>query len=320
MRQIVFFFFFISYFAFSQPLSFEKGVALYEAEKYQQAKPHFKAHLKSNPSDLKSLEYIGDIEAHASDWDAAAECYSQLVAKKPDNANYNFKYGGVLGRKAQNSNKIRAALLVGDIKKHLLKAAQLDPNHIEVRWALIDLYIALPGILGGSESIALDYANQLMQLSQVDGYLAYGYIAEYFDRPLDAERYYKKAMAIGQSPHTYEKLADLYENKTNEPEKSIAIREASAKKHQRNNINYQIGKISGMYNIELQKGLDYLSAYIKNHSVKDGVPLEWAYYRKAQIYKHLGDKKQAQKWIDKALASNADFDEARIEKEQINQL
>ncbi len=320
MRHFVLVFLFISYFSFSQNLSFEKGVALYDAEKYQTAKPHFEAHLNSNPTHLKSIEYLGDIAAYASDWDTAAKYYSQLLDKQPDNANFNFKYGGVLGRKAQSISKIRAALLIGDIKKHLHKAAQLDPKHIEVRWALIDLYIALPGMLGGSESTALDYAKELMNLSEVDGYLSYGYIAEYFDRSSDAERYYKKAMAIGQSPHTYEKLADLYENKTNQPEKSIAIREASAKKHQRNNINYQIGKISGMYNIELQKGLVYLSAYIKNHSVKDGVPLEWAYFRKAQIYRHLGDKNQAQKWINKALASNTDFKEARIEKEQINRL
>lgn len=304
----------------AQSTSFDKGVALYDAERYQTAKPHFETHLKTNPGDLNTKEYLGDISAYASDWDTAAHYYKQLLEAKPNNANYNFKYGGVLGRKAQSVNRFSAAMLIGDIKKHLEKAADLDPQHIEVRWALIDLYIALPSMLGGSEKTALNYANQLMKLSEVDGYLALGYIAEYFDKPVEAERHYKKAMAIGQSPHTYEKLADLYENKTNEPEKSLVIREASAKKHQRNNINYQIGKISGMYNIELQKGLKYLNAFIENHSVKDGVQLEWAYLRKAQIYRHMKQKNKAEKWINKALSSNDDFKEASEEKKLIQRL
>jgi tetratricopeptide (TPR) repeat protein len=307
-------------FSLAQINSFERGIVLFDQEKFREAKPHFEAHLRSNPNHLQTIEYLGDIAAHASDWDTAMSHYKILVNAHPNNANYNFKYGGVMGRKAQNSNRFRAALLVSDIRKHLEKAAQLDPKHIEVRWALVDLYIALPSILGGSESTALKYANELMKLSEVDGYLTLGYIAEHFNRPNDAERHYKKAMQIGESPLTYEKLADLYENVTNQPEKSIAIREASAKKHRRNNINYQIGKISGMYNVELEKGLNYLRAYIKNFTVRDGVPLEWAYFRKAQIYKHKGDKTNAEKWINMAIAQNGNFKEALEEKRLISNL
>jgi tetratricopeptide (TPR) repeat protein len=320
MLKKAFIVFLIPLFSIAQTNSFERGLALYDQERFQQAKPHFEAHLRSNPNDLQTLEYLGDIFAQESDWDKSLSYFKILVDKQPNNANYNFKYGGVLGRKAQNSNRFRAALLISDIKKHLEKAAQLDPEHIEVRWALIDLYIALPSILGGSESTALKYSNELMKLSEVDGHLTQGYIAEHFNRPRDAERHYKKAMEIGKSPLTYEKLADLYENTTNELEKSIAIREASAKKHQRNSINYQIGKISGMYNVEHQKGLNYLSAYIKNFTVRDGVPLEWAYFRKAQIYRHMGDKRNAEKWINQAISHNGDFKEAQDEKRLITNL
>lgn len=320
MFKKILFFIFLPLISFAQSSSFERGTQLYYQENYRQAKPHFETHLKSNPNHLKSIEYLGDIAAYATDWDTALNYYKILVDAHPNNANYNFKYGGVMGRKAQNSSRFRAALLVSDIRKHLEKAAQLDPNHIEARWALIDLYIALPSIMGGSETTALKFANELMKISEVDGHLTLGYIAEHFNRPADAERHYKRAIQIGQSPLTYQKLADLYENVTNEPEKSIAVREASAKKHQRNNINYQIGKISGMYNVELQKGLQYLTTYINNFTVKDGVPVEWAYFRKAQIYRHMGDKTNALKNIDQALALNKNFAEAQEERRIINRL
>lgn len=318
--QKALFLFLIPLLSLSQSSSFDKGKMLYDKELFSQAKPHFEAHLKSNPGNIKTIEYLGDIAALSSDWDTALNYYKALVDNYPNNANYNFKYGGVLGRKAQSINKVRAAFLINDIKTYLEKAAQLDPKHIEARWALIDLYIALPSVLGGSEAAAIKYADELMVISKVDGYLTLGYIAEHFDRPRDAEKYYKKAMEIGQSPLTYEKLADLYESKTNEPEKSIAVREASVKKHKRNNINYQIGKISGMYNVELDKGLNYLKEYIKNFSVRDGVPLEWAYFRKAQIYRHMGDKINAEKWINTALSLNAEFEEAQSEKRLISKL
>ena len=108
------------------------------------------------------------------------------------NANYHFKYGGVLAYKAQASNKLKALTLVGDIKKHLHSAVSLDTNHIEARWALVEIYISLPKLVGGSEEKANKYANELLHLSKVDGHLALGYVAEYNDRPKDAEFIIKK--------------------------------------------------------------------------------------------------------------------------------
>lgn len=304
----------------AQSTSSEKGVALFDAENYQLAKVHFNNHLKTHPNDLQVKEYLGDISAHASDWDTAAHYYKQLLEIYPEHANFNFKYGGVLGKKAQESPTLTALMLVPTIKKHLKKAAKLDLKHIETRWALIELYIALPSLLGGSKNTALNYANQLMRFSEVDGHLALGHIAEYYNELRVAEQHFKNAITIGQSPHTYERLADLYENKTHEPEKAIAVKEVSVKKHQQNKINYQIGKISAVYKIELPKGLEYLNKFIKNHSLKDGVSLEWAYLRKAQIYRYLKQKKLAKKWIEKALFAHPNFSEAKNERLFIQKL
>lgn len=277
----------------AQNTSFDKGVALYDAERYQTAKPHFETHLKKYPSDLNTKEYLGDISAYASDWDTAANYYKQLLEEQPNNANYNFKYGGALGRKAQSINRFRAAMLISDIKAHLHKAAELDPTHKEVRWALVDLYIALPSIIGGSESTARKYANQLLKISELDGYLNLGNIAESFNKHQDAENYYKKALNLNGN---------------------------NKKIHKQNSINYHLGKVSGVYNLELNSGLDYLDAFIQKHTVKDGIQLEWAYLRKAQIYRHLSQKNQAEKWVNKALTANRDFKEAQEERRMIQRL
>jgi tetratricopeptide (TPR) repeat protein len=314
MKKIVIILFLLPL-AISAQNTFEEAEAYFKKEQFNKAKPLFQQYLKQHPHHKKTQEYLGDIAGYTKDWDTAEKYYQPLVEAEPANANYHFKYGGVLGMKALE-NKLKGVTLIDDIKHHFHKAAALDANHIDVRWALVEFYIQLPGIFGGSENKALQYAEELQDISPVDGYLSKGYIAEYSDRPKDAEAYYKKAIAIGGSPHTYEKLTELYE-KNNQPKEAMETASKSLKKHNRNRLNYQIGKISAQYNMETALGIESLHRYIDNHSIRDGVPKAWAYYRLAQIYRHKGEKQEALKWINKALADLPDFDEAEDEKEEI---
>lgn len=296
--------------------NYEQAEAYFRAEQFSKAKPLFVQHLTVHTNDAKTREYLGEIAGYTQNYDQAIEIFQELVNEYPRNANYQFKLGGALGMKALSVNRIRALTYIGDVKYHLQEAARLDPNHIETRWALIEFYIQLPGIVGGSENKAITYAKQLDAISKVDGALAQGYIAEYSNRPKDAERFYKQAIAIGGSAHTYEKLTAHYEN-NNQPKEAIATASQSLQIHERNQLNYQIGKVAAQYNVETEKGINCLKTYIANHSVNDGVPKDWAYYRLAQIYKHLGKKKIALQWIELALSSRPDFEQALVEKEEI---
>jgi tetratricopeptide (TPR) repeat protein len=300
--------------------AFAKAETYFKATQYTKAKSLFATYLKTHPDDLKTVEYLGDIAGYAKDWDTAIEFYERLVELQPKVANYHYKYGGVLGMKALEINKIRALGLIGDIKKAFITAAELDPSHIEARWALVEFYIQLPSIVGGSEDKALMYASELFKISSVDGYLAKGYIAEYNDRPADAQEYYKNAVSIGGSVTCYTKLSEHYEKNKN-PDAAIATLTEAQEKHKQNNrLHYQLGKVAGQYGIGLDQGIQCLHRYIEFYSTKDGVPKDWAYLRLAQIYRHKAEKGEAKKWIDKALASRSDFKEALTERALINAL
>ena len=301
MKQFVYILLLISSFSVAQT-SFQEAQSLFVENQFEVAEPLFKSHLESNPNDLKTIEYLGDIAGHQKQWDKAIGYYKILLEAKQNNANYHYKYGGVMGMKALEVNKFKAFGMISDIKNAFKTSAKLDPNHIDVRWALVEFYIQLPGIIGGSERTAIGYANELENISKVDGFLAKGYIAEYSNRPKVAEAYYKTAIEVGGSVTCYQKLTNLYENTTNEPQKAIANIEEAQTKHQRNGLHYQIGKVCAKYNVQLEKGIKCLDAYIKNHSSTDGVPKSWAYYRLAQIHKHKGDRKKALKYIDLALS------------------
>ncbi|MFV5688796.1 tetratricopeptide repeat protein [Flavobacterium sp. ZT3R25] len=205
--------------------SFDVAEKLFKKEKFDQARPVFENFLKSNPSSLKTIEYLGDIAGRNKSWDTAIGYYKKLKQLKPSEANYYYKYGGALGMKASQVSKFKALGMIDEVKGSFEKAIVLNPKHIEARWALIELYIQLPGIIGGSESKAVKYSNELFRLSPIDGYLSKGHIDEYFKRYKNAEQNYKKAIAIGGSKMSYQKLANLYKNKMNEPEKAKSVLE-----------------------------------------------------------------------------------------------
>ncbi len=193
--------------------NFEKAEKLFKEEKYSQAEVLFEGILKTNPADTKVIEYLGDIAGQSKSWDKAIVYYKKLKVLKPSEADYYYKYGGALGMKAKTVNKFKALGMIDEVKSSFEKAIVLNPKHIDSRWALIELYIQLPGIVGGSESKAIKYSNELAKLSPVDGYLSRGHIEEYFKRYTAAENQYKKAIQAGSTKVGSQKLDNLYKHK-----------------------------------------------------------------------------------------------------------
>jgi len=225
MKRFLFLFIYlIPIFAISQT-DFDKAEKLYSSKNFEQSKVLFQNYLKDNPNNIKTIEYLGDIAGQNKSWDNAIYYYNKLKQLKPMEANYHYKYGGVMGMKAKESNKFKALGMISEIKSSFEKAISLNPKHIEARAALVEFYLQLPGIVGGSEKKALLYANEIAQISAVDGYLSKGHIAEYFGRFKEAEIQYKKAVEISKSKNAYRILANLYKNKMRQPEKAKSILE-----------------------------------------------------------------------------------------------
>ena len=230
MKSKILFLVFITQSIFSQS-NFEKAEKLYDQGKYTLARPIFESILKDNSNQLKAIEYLGDISIQLKEWDKAIGYYQKLKTLKPNEANYYYKYGGALGLKSKAGGKWVAIRLVGDMKESFEKALQLNPKHIEARWAMIEYYLQVPALFGGSEKKAQRYADELMRLSPVDGYLSKGHIDEYFERFKNAEKNYLKAIEVSGSKTTYERLAALYKVKLHQPEKAIKIIEQYQEKN-----------------------------------------------------------------------------------------
>ena len=218
--KLIYILFLLFSFSISAQSDFEKGEKLYNQKKYLEAKELFETYLKMHPKDYKAIELLGDIAGQQKKWSEAIKQYKILKTEFPKNANYVYKYGGAMGMKAKTVNKFKALGMLDEIESSFILACKLDSKHIDSRWALVVYYLEIPGILGGSENKSQKYANELLAISPVDGYLANGYIAEYFKRYTVAEKQYLKANEVGKSKITYQKLYDLYKNKLNQPDKA----------------------------------------------------------------------------------------------------
>jgi tetratricopeptide (TPR) repeat protein len=212
--------------------TFMKAEKLFKDGKFVEAQPLLENYLKSNPYHLRTLEYLGDIASQNKSWDKSMIYYKKLEKLKPTEANYYYKYGGALAMKSLEVNKLKALGMVGEVRSSFEKAIELNPKHIEARWALIELNLQLPGIVGGSESKAIEYSTELRNLSPVDGYLSRGHIEEYYNRYPEAEIQYKRAILIGGSKNCYQTLADFYKNKMKQPDKASKVWEEYNNKKQ----------------------------------------------------------------------------------------
>ncbi|WP_405200461.1 tetratricopeptide repeat protein [Christiangramia sp. LLG6405-1] len=249
--------------------------------------------LLEHETELEAIELLGDIYSFRKNWDMAISKYEQLVKAKPNDSNYNFKLGGAMGMKAYYGSKFQAAMLIGDVKKYLLKAAELDPNHSESRRALVELYMQIPGFVGGSQTIAESYASELHRINELDGLLADAYIYKFLD---------------------YQKLAET------KYEAAIKLSRRKPEFITRNYLNYELAEVSAIYSIELDHGQSLIQRYIKNYGYKDIKDPSWAYYRWAQIERLNQNQDVALNYIKKSLQIAPNFDKALIEKQKIQRM
>lgn len=209
---------------FQNDPNFTRAEKMFQEGFYDKAEVLFQKIYEEDANNFKAKEYLGDIAGKQMQWDEAIAHYKILKNRFPSNANYLFKYGGCLGMKAKNSNKFKALSMLDEIESSLLKAASLDKKMIEVRWALVELYLELPAIVGGSEKKSRKYANELLAISPVDGYLSLARIEMYFKRYKNAEINYVKAHQIGNSETTFTNLYNLYSNQLKSQEKANQLK------------------------------------------------------------------------------------------------
>ena len=232
---------------------------LYETEQYQSAREILEPLRAKQENDTAIQSLLGSVYGKLELWEKSADQLEGLVEDYPDNAQYQFRYGGALGIEAKNSSRFTAMMMLDDVKYHLKQATKLDKNHINSRWALVQLYVELPTIIGGTKSNAMEFANQLENISPVDGALAKGFVEKSEGNYEEAEKQLKKAVELGQSAMTYTKLTELYVE-MNRENKALQTIEKGISQTSDLDCKIKFAELAVKYQQKQKSGVNYLKS------------------------------------------------------------
>ncbi|MEL4306539.1 tetratricopeptide repeat protein [Joostella sp. CR20] len=277
-----------------QNVVLDRANQLIKTNKISEAKKVLLQAYKKNDTPALT-ERLGDVYGIEKAWDSASFYYKKLVDANPKNATYHYKYGGVLGV-ISLENKMKALTLLGDVKEHFKLACELDDENLDARWASIDLYLKLPGILGGSNEKAYQYAEELYAIVPIEGYMSKSYI--------EAERKNKE-------------LAVVYAKRALDVVAKNDIPDASYKREE---THYQIGVLASTYNYQLKAGVKHLLIFEKLYTPESIIPLSDVYYQLAKLYRLQQEKEKATTYIEKAVKLMPNSKEILSEKKEIQKL
>jgi tetratricopeptide (TPR) repeat protein len=146
-----------------------KAKDLFKEKKYDESKVLLKKVIDKNGKQAEPHYILSKILYNENNVDDAEDQAEQATKLAGDSAEYHFWLGVCYGRDAQNASVFRQPFLARDVKNEFEKAIALNPNHVGARSGLAQYYLYAPGIMGGDEDKALEQANAVLRLSEIDG-------------------------------------------------------------------------------------------------------------------------------------------------------
>ena len=266
-------------FSLSQEITLQHIDAVIARGDLQAAKEFLERYENMEPPSSQLYQTWGDLYGVEKNWEQALVFFKKALDLNEENAACHFKAGSAYGMMALK-NRLKGLRWLDDIKYHFKRAADLDKSHLEVRWALIEFYLELPGILGGSIKAAEEYAAELSEIHPVEGMLALGYIDDYRGEQQAAKSHYLQAAG--------------YMNKIPE-------------NYPRENIHYQLGKIASRYQLYQEWGIWHLQQYERQYNSYSTIGLEWVYYHLARIHMAKNRYEKAKVFLSKCLETAPGF-------------
>lgn len=174
----------------------------------------------------------GKLAYTQGNYDKAIHEFKKSIHDHPESGEVWMWLGRALGRKAENSNPLRAAFLVSEIREAFEKAVDLDPKNIDARGDLVDFYLEAPGAFGGGIDKARAQAEAIAKLNEADGLEERSKIYEKEEKFVHAEQDLKAAIQKEPHPGRYRELAMFYQRRKKYAEMEAAFHRSGDQKSQ----------------------------------------------------------------------------------------
>lgn len=280
----------------------DEGAELFAARKFEQARLSLELAVRENPGDARAASYLGRVYLAQGSAGLAVEWMEKSIAIEPSSAEYHLWLGRAYGYQAIRAVVLKQPSLAKRVRKEFEQASALDPDNLEARFGLIEFYLQAPGILGGSEKKAKEQAQEIRKRNALQGYRAFGRIAE---REKDFERALREYERAGaEFPEKSEPAywtGALY-TRRKEYSKAFGVYEKILETNPAEMMAcYQIGRVAVLSGERLDRGEECLRSYLRREPGPDEPSLASAHYRLGLLYERKGSRDLARREYSAAL-------------------
>ncbi len=186
-----------------------------------------------------------------------------------------------------------------------------DNSNIEIRLQLIDCYLALPPIQGGSFKKAVLIASELKDIDTAEGHRALGMIYTLDEEYKLAEDEYKLAVEVSGNQLKYKYELGRFYFKARWYKQAFAVFEEIL--HDNSNESsalFELGKTAAISGLMLKRGGEALSDYLKIETISERHNLVDAYYFMGVILYQLKLAPKAKEYFEKVVSIDPNHNNA----------
>jgi tetratricopeptide (TPR) repeat protein len=228
------------------------------------------------------------------DYEHAAEVLEKAVAATPKSAEAHYLLGGAYGSLAQKASIFSQASLASKTKEQFEEAVRLDPNHLDARTSLIEYYTIAPGFMGGSESKAIEQANEIKKRDSFRGHRAWSYIyIQQKKMDLARKELIDAVREQPSSPKTHIYLGYFYINEKNLAGATTEVETAAKVDPNYMPVWFWLGRLAVATESNYARGEEALKKYLAYKPQRDEPGINRAHYWLGQIYEKTGRKAEA---------------------------
>jgi len=247
-----------------------------------------------------------------NDWDRAIKLGKKAVKLDENSGMAHHWLGRAFGSKAQNSSRFRAAFLVGKVKRHFRKAAELMPDYIRTHEDLFKFYSGSPRLAGGSREKA---EIELEHIEKLDPFRGAEMKAKYYfsigNNEL-AEKEIEKAIALDSAN------VDARWTKTHilMNVNRIATRKQLRKLYLMSpqdslKVFYQLGLTFLLEGDSLEAGIEIYNRYISSPNARELSTYAASFWRRGMLFEKSGKYDRALMDYEESIRIKSDFEPAK---------
>jgi Tfp pilus assembly protein PilF len=196
--------------------------------------------------------------------------------------------------------------LANQCKDEFLAAVAADPNYLDARFGVLEWYLQVPAIAGGSEEKAAEQAAEIRKRDSLRGHLAYAAIYRKQQKPeLVRGEYAAMVKEQPSSAKAHYWYGSHFISEKNFPAASAEFDTAVKLDGNYMPAWFQVGHVAALTGSGLARGEDALKRYLNYKPASDEPGLHRAHYWLGAIFEKLGKKAEAKAAYLTSLKINA---------------